>query len=102
MDFKIQQGDWAGNYSGDFYLALLQSPIQTAETDADGRFIIEVPLKGAFVIGAQANRWVMQHTEEYYWLQPISLEGKQQLTKNLSNNNLTSTTGSSSLIHTQD
>jgi len=35
---------------------LLQSPIQIAETDADGRFIIEVPLKGAFVIGAQAKR----------------------------------------------
>lgn len=93
-------------YSGGFYLALLQSSIWTAETDADGKFVIEIPQKGAFVIGAQASRRVMlytePYTEHYYWLQPISLEGKQQLTQNLSNNNLTSTTGSSSLIHTQD
>jgi len=33
---------------------------------------------------------------------PVSLEGQQQLTQNLSNNNLTSTTGTSSLILTQD
>jgi hypothetical protein len=105
-DFKIQGGGDASEYSGGFYLALLDSPIRTAETDADGRFVIEVPQKGAFVIGAQANRRVVlsteHYTEHYYWLQPISLEGKQQLTQNLSNNNLTSTTGSSSLIHTQD
>jgi hypothetical protein len=57
-DFKIQQGGEASDYSGDFYLGLLQSPIQTAETDADGKFVIEVPQKGAFVIGAWAIRWV--------------------------------------------
>jgi hypothetical protein len=32
----------------------------------------------------------------------ISLKGQQHFTQNLSNNNLTSTTGSPSLIHTQD
>jgi hypothetical protein len=89
-------------YSGSFYFSYLQSAIQTAETDADGKFIIEVPLTGAFVIAAQARRSVGDTTEYYYWLQPVSLEGQQQLTQNLSNNNLTSTTGSSSLIHTQD
>jgi len=89
-------------YSGGFYLALLQSPIRTAETDADGKFVIDVPRTGAFVIAAQARRSVGDTTEYYYWLQPVSLEGQQQLTQNLSNNNLTSTTGTSSLIHTKD
>jgi hypothetical protein len=89
-------------YSGGFYLALLQSPIRTAETDADGKFVIEVPKTGPFVIAAQAQRRTLETTERYYWLQPVSLEGQQQLTQNLSNNDLTSTTGSSSLIHTQD
>ena len=88
-------------YSGGFYLALLQSPIRTAETDADGKFVIEVPQKGAFVIAAQGTRSVGNSTEYYYWLQPISLEGQQHLTQNLSNNNLTNTTGGSSLIHTE-
>ena len=89
-------------YSGSFYFSFLQSAIQTAETDADGKFVIPVPKTGAFVVAAEAKRSVGRDTEHYYWLQPVSLEGQQQLTQNLSNNNLTSTTGSSSLIHTQD
>jgi hypothetical protein len=62
-------------YSGGFYFALLQSPIRTAETDADGKFVIEVPKAGAFVIAAQAKRSVGDDTEHYYWLQPVSLQG---------------------------
>ena len=89
-------------YTGAFYFSLLVNPIQTAETDADGRFVIEVPPQGAFVIGAQAQRSVGDSTEQYYWLQPVSLEGQQKFSQNLSNSNLTSTTGTSSLIHTKD
>jgi hypothetical protein len=89
-------------YSGAFYFAFLHSPIQTAETDADGRFAIEVPTQGSFVIAAQAERHLLREIEHYYWLQPVSLEGQQQSVQNLSNKNLTSTTGTSSLIHTQD
>jgi hypothetical protein len=89
-------------YSGAFYFAYLQSPIQTVETDADGKFAIEVPLTGTFVIAAQARRSVGDYTEHYYWLQPVSLEGQQHRVQNLSNNNLTSTTGTSSLILTKD
>ena len=89
-------------HSGAFYFAFFKSPIRTAETDADGRFVISVPKTGAFVVAAEAKRSVGGDTEQYYWLQPVSLEGQQQLTQNLSNNNLTSTTGSSSLIHTED
>jgi hypothetical protein len=89
-------------YSGGFYFAALQSPIHTAETDAEGKFVIEVPRTGRFVIAAQARRSVGDYTEHYYWLQPVSLEGQQQVTQNLSNNNLTSTTGTSSLILTKD
>ena len=89
-------------YTGAFYFGLLLNPIQTAETDADGRFIIEVPQQGAFVIGAKAQRSVGDSTEHYYWLLPVSLGGQQKFSQNLSNSNLTSTTGTSSLIHTKD
>ena len=89
-------------YSGAFYFAYLQSPIQTVETDADGKFAIEVPRTGTFVIAAQARRSVGDYTEHYHWLQPVSLEGQQHRVQNLSNNNLTSTTGTSSLILTKD
>ena len=89
-------------YSGAFYFGFLQSPIGTAETDAEGKFVIEVPQTGKFVIAAQAQRSVGDHTERYYWLQPVSLEGKREHTQNLSNNNLTSTTGTPSLVLTKD
>lgn len=89
-------------HSGGFYFALFKPPIRTAETDADGRFVIPVPKTGAFVVAAEAKRSVGGDTERYYWLQPVSVEGQQQLTQNLSNNNLTNTTGSPSLIHTED
>jgi hypothetical protein len=98
-------------YSGSFYFSYLRSPIQTVETDADGKFIMNVPKQGSFVIAAKAQRYVGKTyvgetgtdiTEHYYWIQPVSLEAEQQRVRNLSNNNLTSTSGSSSLIHTED
>ena len=92
----------ANYYYGAFYFGFLGFPIQKTETDADGKFVIQVPQSGRFVIAAQAKRSVGDDTEHYYWLQPVSLNGQQQLTQNLSNNNLTSTTGISSLIHTMD
>jgi hypothetical protein len=89
-------------YSGAFYFGFLGFAIQRAETDAQGKFVIEVPQAGDFVIAAQAERSVMEKTERYYWLQPVSLDGQQQRVQNLSNNNLTSTTGTASLIVTKD
>ena len=89
-------------HSGAFYFAFFQSPIRTAETDAEGKFVIEIPQTGKFVIAAQAQRSIGDHTEHYYWLQPVSLEGQPQRTQNFSNSNLTSTTGTSALILTKD
>jgi hypothetical protein len=89
-------------YSGAFYFAFFQSPICSAETDADGKFVIEVPQTGRFVIAALAGRSIMDSAELYFWLQPISLEGQRQRVQNLSNNNLTSTTGTSALILTKE
>ena len=98
-------------YSGSFYFSYLQSAIQTAETDAEGKFAMAVPKQGSFVITAKAGRYVgktfvgeigIDVTERYYWVQPVSLEGQPQRVQNLSNNNLPNTTGTSSLILTKD
>lgn len=96
----LQKGSFY--YSGGFYFAYLLPPVQATESDAEGKFTIEVPQKGDFVIAAQAERSVVDGTEHYYWVQPVSLDGQPQHVQNLSTNNLTSTTGSSSLIHTQN
>jgi hypothetical protein len=78
-DIKIQalrrSVDASSYISGAFYFGLLGFPIQRVETDADGKFVIQVPQSGRFVIAAQAKRSVGDDTEHYYWLQPISLEG---------------------------
>jgi len=90
-------------YCAAFYFSHLRSPIQTVETDGDGRFAMEVPRTGAFVIAAHGERSLLgDDPERYYWLQAISLEGGQQGAQNLSNSNLTRTTGTSSLIFTED
>jgi hypothetical protein len=111
-DYYKALGNRESYYSGSFYFGYLQSPIQTAETDAKGKFVMNVPKQGLFVLAAKAQRYVgkifiiaevsVGRTEHYYWLQPGSLNGQQQLTQNLSNNNLTSATGTPALIVTQD
>ena len=75
-------------HSYGFYFSFLRSPVVTAETDADGKFTMQVPRMGEYLIGAQTDRMLSKETEIYYWLQPVSLEGQSQLVVNLSNNNL--------------
>jgi hypothetical protein len=82
-DCKIiqQQSDKSDFYrSGAFYFSYLQNPIQTAETDAEGKFVMNVPKQGSFVLGAKAERYVgrtfigeipIDRTEHYYLLQPV-------------------------------
>jgi hypothetical protein len=89
-------------YSGSFYFNHLRSPIEIAETDAEGKFLIKVPQTGEFVIGAEGKRSIGEKTERYYWLQPVSLEGQQQRVQNLSNSNLTSAIGTTSLVFTSN
>ena len=80
-------------HSADFYFLHLQFPIQSAETDGDGKFTIQVPRTGNYVIAAHGHRKLWKDTEKYFWIQPISLEGKQERVLNLSNNNaITSST----------
>jgi hypothetical protein len=80
------QVDYYHSYG--FYFSYFRSPILTAETDADGKFTMQIPRTGEYLIGAQTARLVWNETEVYYWLQPVSLEGRDQRVVNLTNNNL--------------
>jgi hypothetical protein len=80
------QVDYYHSYG--FYFSYFRSPILTAETDADGKFTMQIPRTGEYIIGAQTDRLVWNETEVYYWLQPVSLEGQDQRVVNLTNNNL--------------
>jgi hypothetical protein len=54
-DCKIQQQSDKSDFyqSGAFYFRYLQNPIQTAETDAEGKFVMNVPKQGSFVLGGE-------------------------------------------------
>ena len=103
-------------YSEEFLFSQLRHPIQTVDTDAEGKFAIQMPKTGAYVITAQTQRLIWNDTERrrtlprhtdisgagatenYYWLQVVSLEGQDERVQNLSNTNLGGTRGISSLI----
>ena len=88
--------------SGHFYFSDFPKPLVTSQTNADGRFTIEIPAKGEFVVAANAKRSVGDSTERYFWLIKVSLDGDAKKAIMLSNNNLTSESAPDSLIQTDD
>jgi len=62
--------------------------IATATTDADGKFLIKLPISGKFALVAHASRQAIGVKEEYYWIVWTSLEGQSSRQVMLSNNNL--------------
>ena len=92
---------WRFFASAAFYFGHLGLPLQRTETDAEGRFAFQVPKSGEFVIAANTQRKVLDGSETYYWLVPVSMKGEEQHVENLSNSNLTTTPGAS-LIDTMD
>jgi hypothetical protein len=75
-------------YSDAFWFSQLQSPIQIGETDAEGKFELQLPRTGKWVIAAHGQRMTRNRIESYYWLQPVSLDGQHKHVQNLNNNNL--------------
>ncbi len=86
--------------SGGFYFEKLPQPISATQTNSDGKFKLEVPTNGGFVIAANGRRSVGDRTERYYWLIRLSLDGASAKTIMLSNNNLSSEGSPDSLIVT--
>ena len=70
------------------YFGNLPTPIALAKTDADGKFLFQLPTKGEFFLVAQAQREVSDKTEEYFWLVRVHSDGKSEMQVMLSNDNL--------------
>jgi hypothetical protein len=68
--------------------------VATTKSDADGKFMVSIPKEGEFAIVAYTGRETPNgHLEKYYWIVPAAEH------VNLSNDNLTSTTTGTSLLH---
>jgi hypothetical protein len=81
------------------YFLGLPEPTATAKTDADGRFKLNLPVEGDFVIVASSTRQVFDKVEKYYWMVRLK---PAELTLSLSNDNLTSSRGPDSILTTKE
>ncbi|MGQ0430351.1 MAG: hypothetical protein ACT4UQ_10505 [Gammaproteobacteria bacterium] len=88
----------AGTNESAFYFQDLPAGFATAKSNSDGQFTMSVPTTGRFALAASASRRVIGNTEEYYWLVWESLEGKATKKVMLSNDNLTTSESSDSVL----
>jgi hypothetical protein len=82
------------------YFLNLPEPSFVVETDADGKFKVNFPQKGVYAIVALAQRSIGEKDEKYYWA--VKHDSNLSNVINLTNNNLSSTGSSDSLIKTED
>jgi hypothetical protein len=81
------------------YFVDLPTPTATAKTDADGRFQLNVPDEGDYVLLATSTRAVFNTVEKYFWIVRL----KPQVSKvTLSNDNLTTSGSPDSLVTTKN
>jgi hypothetical protein len=77
------------------YLARLRkdaSPVASTKSDADGKFVVQIPNSSRFAIAASAQRETPETGELYSWLVRAEPQG------NLTNENLTATDDQSSFL----
>jgi len=72
------------------YFVDLPTPTATAKTDADGRFQLNIPDEGDYVLLASSTRVVFNSTEQYFWIVRLK---SQESKVTLSNDNLTTVLG---------
>ena len=97
-EIEALEAERAYYYSDQFLFSQLPPAIETAETDAEGKFTMKAPQKGEYVIAAQGWRRVWHNTDYYYWVQPVSLNGQEEPVQNLPNTDLGGVVGISSLL----
>lgn len=86
--------------SGAFYVADLGGAAATAESDANGDFVIRVPKNGQYVVAARTERKVGTKTESYAWLFRVPPATADDAPILLSNSTLTTSGSPLSLVTT--
>jgi hypothetical protein len=80
------------------YFVELPQPIATAKTDAEGRFQMNLP-DGDYIVVAKAERTVFKAAEKYYWVVRLAAQDSKVT---LSNDNLTTSRSSDSVLTTKE
>lgn len=76
-------------------------PVATAQTDADGKFKIQVPESGDYLVKARAQRSIGTKTEHYRWIVPITISAMRNATLDLSNQNLANESSLAGLLNVE-
>jgi hypothetical protein len=71
-----------------FVVQSLPQPLQTATTNADGKFRFTGLAPGSYLLGAIASREVGEKPERYAWCVPIEIQQESAMSVMLSNHNL--------------
>ena len=74
--------------SGEYFFQDIPSAISSAQTDADGTFMLPIPRDGQYGIVARASREVGEKKETYCWFVWVSLGGDPSKRLVLNNDNL--------------
>jgi predicted GIY-YIG superfamily endonuclease len=88
-------------YYGGYWITDLPEHTQMAKTDADGAFILRLK-PGRYALVADAQRKVVDKTEEYYWLVWVEVKPEQKDRIFLSNDNLLRTFCAECVIKPED
>lgn len=86
--------------SGSYFVSNLPAPLATAQTDANGDFVIRVPKKGQYVVAALTERKIPGKTESYAWLVRLPAATEDGAPFLLSNTTLTTSGSELSLVTT--
>lgn len=81
------------------YFFALPKPIVTVETDADGKFKLNLSRNAVYGIVAATHRSIGENDEKYFWA--IKFNPTLSKTINLTNNNLTTTDSPASILRTE-
>jgi hypothetical protein len=85
--------------SPDFYAGgLPTTPITSSESDADGKFTMQIPKTGTWVLAAKGQRSVGDKTEGYFWLVKVSSDPIANNQIFLNNENLAGSNSPDSMI----
>jgi len=76
----------------------LPQPLDSARTDADGKFLLTVPLRTDAVLFAKADRATLSSTEQYFWIVRVPASSDTTAPVLLSNDNMTRTSSPASLL----
>jgi hypothetical protein len=89
-------------FSQSYYTDALPTALTEAQSDADGKFTIQIPKTGLWVLGAEGQRTVGNDTEEYLWLTKVKRDAVDKNQLFLNNENLSTSDSSDSIVKTMD